>query len=379
MSAHPKNTKGPGSDPISGLDQLRRQIDDLDVRLVDLLNARVRLALEIGSLKKAGGGEVYVPSREKEVLDKVKALNAGPLPPGALEAVYREIMSASLALESAVKVAYLGPPATFSHQAARRRFGASVEYIDCPAIADVFNAVENRVADYGVVPIENSTEGAVTHTLDRFIESPLKICAEIYLPVSQHLLAKCAMDEVRKVYSHPNVFGQCRRWLYQNLPKAETIPVSSTARAAEMAVAEAGGAALAGDLVAEMYPLNVLARNVQDYSGNATRFLVIGKTPAARTGQDKTSIVFAVKHKVGALHEALDSFKEHELNLTKIESRPSKAKVWEYVFFVDFEGHSADESVKAALTAMSSHCNFLTVLGSYPRAGEDGQEKGRHG
>jgi len=352
------------------LDDLRKKIDALDARLVKLLNERTEFVLEIGKLKQCKGEEVYVPAREKVVLKRVAALNKGPLANESVLSIYREIMSASLALERSVVIAYLGPPATFTYQAARTRFGGSVKYADCETITDVFAVVEKRTADYGVVPIENSTEGAVTHTLDQFVDTPLKICAEIYLPISHHLMARCPRGKIRRVYSIPQVFGQCRRWLHENMTGIDLIPVSSTARAAEIAAKEKNAGALASELAAELYGLNVLSQDIQDLGGNMTRFLVIGKSYGKPTGSDKTSILFAVKHKVGALYSALASFRKYGINMTKIESRPSKAKAWEYYFFVDVEGHAEDKLVQKSLEEMAEHCALMTILGSYPKAAE---------
>ncbi len=349
------------------LDDLRKKIDELDEQVVRLLNERTRAALEIGKLKQENDQEIYVPAREKTVLDRVAKLNDGPLKSESIQAIYREVMSAALALEHHVKIAYFGPPSTFTHQAARARFGGSVEYMNCQTIGDVFSAVQKKSADYGVVPIENSTEGAVTHTLDEFIDTPLKICAEIYLPISHHLLSKGTKEQIRKVYSHPQVFGQCRHWLHENLPGVDQVSVSSTARAAEMAAKEPDAAALASDLAAELHGLVILARDIQDLGGNTTRFLVVGKQYGQSTGHDKTSLYFGVKHKAGALCSALEAIKAHGINMTKIESRPSKAKAWEYYFFVDIEGHADDQPVRDALKELERHCSILRVLGSYPR------------
>jgi chorismate mutase/prephenate dehydratase len=350
------------------LERLRKRIDALDEQLVGILNDRTALALEIGKIKQASGGEIYVPAREKAVLDRVVNLSAGPLGADSIQAIYREIMSAALALECGIKVAYLGPPATFTHQAATMKFGRSVDYVSCETIGDVFVAVEKRLAHYGVVPIENSTDGAVTHTLDQFVDSSLKICAEVYLPVSQNLMAIGSRDQIRRIYSKAEVFGQCRRWLHQHMPGIEQLPASSTAKAAEMASKDATCGALASKLAASMYGLSILAHDVEDVVGNTTRFLVIGKACGTRTTSDKTSIVFAVKHKVGALHDALGAFKRNKLNMSKIESRPSRTKAWEYHFFVDVDGHQDDLRVKRALKALSAHCNSMTVLGSYPKS-----------
>ncbi len=350
------------------LDDLRKRIDALDAELVKLLNERTRVVLDIGKIKESQGGEVYVPAREKEVLDRVAGLNQGPLTPESFQAIYREIMSASLALERKVTIAYLGPPATFTHQAARTRFGASVGYLPAETIGEVFAAVEKKAADYGVVPIENSTDGAVTHTLDQFSDTPLKICAEIYLAISHSLLANVSRQNIRRLYSKPEVFGQCRRWLHENLAGVELISASSTARAAEMAAREVGSGALASALSGELYGLDVLEQDIQDLGGNTTRFLVVSKGYGKATGKDKTSLLFAVKHKVGALYDALSAFKKYGINMTKIESRPSKTKAWEYYFFVDVEGHADDEPVQKALDELAEQFTLMTVLGAYPRA-----------
>ena len=357
------------------LDELRAGIDRCDGELVRILNERIKLALEIGAIKKQAGGDIYVPAREKDVLAKVSALNAGPLREDSLSAIYREIMSAALALEHPLKIAYLGPQSTFTHQAARSKFGASVEYCDCETIQDVFEAVEGGSADYGVVPIENSTEGAVTHTLDRFMNSSARICAEIYLGISLNLLARCRREDIVRVYSKQEVFGQCRFWLHRWLPGVEQIAVSSTAKAAEMAAAEEGSAALASSLAAEIYGLELIAANVQDMGTNMTRFLVIGKEFGHATGRDKTSLLFTVRHQAGALYGALQAFSANGINMSKIESRPSKGRAWEYMFFVDIEGHIADAPIAAAVKELDEHCSTLTVLGSYPNESAAGVDR----
>jgi chorismate mutase/prephenate dehydratase len=350
------------------IEQERSRIDELDRELVRLLNERMQAVLSIGVLKEQQDEGVYAPARERDVLDRLEKMNSGPLPDRALQAIYREVMSAAMALERGVQVAYLGPAATFTHQAAVTHFGSSIDYVECEMISDVFSAVQNKRADYGVIPIENSTEGAVTYSLDEFVGTPLKICAEIYLPITQHLLACCATEEIRKIYSHPNVFGQCRRWLTAHLPGVELVAVSSTARAAEMAGNEPATGALAGELAADMYRLDTVAQDVQDLGGNTTRFLVIARHGAEPTGRDKTSIYFGVKHKAGALYGALTAFKAYNVNMTKIESRPSKTKAWEYYFFVDVEGHAEDEHLRRALDELSEHCTLMHIMGSYPRA-----------
>lgn len=350
------------------LDEHRTRIDAIDKQLVDLLNERTRTALDIGKLKESRGLEPYDPGREKKVLERVEQLNRGPLDNASLRAIYREIMSSALAIEKQVKVAYLGPAATFTHGAARSRFGTSVEYVACETIADIFNAVEKKSANYGVVPVENSIQGAESPTLDCFVGSSLKICAEIVHPVSFCLMSRSPREKIKRIYSHPQGFGQCRRWLQMEMPGVEQVPTTSTARAAELAAVEKGVAALASPLAGEIYKLDVIASNIHDLAGNETRFMVIAKTSVKATGDDKTSVIFAVRHTAGSLYNALESFRKFGLNMTKIESRPSRSKAWEYYFFVDFEGHTDDPKVAEALKDLSSHCSFLTVLGSYPKA-----------
>lgn len=350
------------------LDDLRSQIDSLDSDIIRLLNERINVVLKIGEEKKKSGAEIYVPSRERQVFDKIRKLNAGPLPEESAHAIYREIMSAALALETEMKIAYLGPEATFTHQAARGKFGASVDYIPTSTISEVFDRVQSRTAVYGVVPIENSTEGAVTHTFDQFATTTLKICAEIYLPISLTLLAKQPKEEIRLIFSKQEVFGQCRSWLTTNMPGTELSPVESTTKAVQLALQTSGAAAIASVMASDMYGIDVLAENIQDMQGNTTRFLVIGQDYSEPTGNDKTSIVFGVKHKVGALYDALSVFKADNINMTKIESRPSRSKAWEYYFFVDIDGHAEEPKVAKALKELQEHCTLMTILGSYPKA-----------
>ncbi len=350
------------------LDDLRNKIDSLDGEIVRLLNERINVVLNIGEEKKKAGAEIYVPSREHAVFDKIKKLNEGPLPEESAHAIYREIMSAALALETDMKIAYLGPEATFTHQAARNKFGVSVEYIPTSTISEVFDRVQNRSADYGVVPIENSTEGAVTHTFDQFAITSLKICSEIYLPISLTLLANQPKEEITLIFSKQEVFGQCRSWLSANMPNVKLSPVDSTTKAVQLALETPGAAAIASVMASDMYEVDVLAENIQDMQGNTTRFLVIAQKYGSTTGLDKTSIVFGVKHKVGALYDALSVFKTDNINMTKIESRPSKNKAWEYYFFVDIDGHAEDPTVARALTELQEHSSLMTVLGSYPKA-----------
>lgn len=351
---------------------LRKTIDQLDDRIIRLLNRRAAIALQIGQWKHVNTKEAYVPAREKMVLTHVRRANRGPLRHAALLRIYREIMSASMALERPVHVAFLGPPSTFTHQAARVRFGGSVNFVTCETTADIFEEVRKDQAEYGVVPIENSTEGAVTHTLDQFVGMPLKICAEVYLRISHSLMAAAPRQRIRRILSKPEVFGQCRNWLRAEMPGVDLVPVSSTARAAEIAAREKGKgtAAIASALAAEMYRLKIIATDIQDMSGNMTRFLVIGKAYGRATGDDKSSIMFAVKHQAGSLYRALGSFKKYGINMTKIESRPSRLKAWEYLFFIDIEGHVENPKIHKALQDLEKHCVLLTILGAYPRSPE---------
>ena len=351
------------------LQELRTRIDAVDTELIRLLNERADLVHGVGEVKKAHGLEIYAPEREDALLQSLAAKNAalgGRLSPAGLRAIWREIMSASLALEKDLAIAYFGPEATWTHQAARAKFGASVRYLAQPSIPDVFNAVARGRADYGVVPIENSTEGAVTHTLDVFIESDLRICAQVALPVEHHLMARVPREAVRRIYSHPGVFGQCRLWLRTHFPQAELVETDSTAHAGELAAASPDGAALAGRMVAELHGLTILAAAVQDQPDNATRFLVVGQRDCPPTGRDRTSLLFGVSDKPGALFAALEPLQSAGVSLSKIESRPTKRKAWEYVFFADVEGHRQDSALVGALAALEARCSFFKVLGSYP-------------
>jgi chorismate mutase/prephenate dehydratase len=346
----------------------RQAIDKLDAQLVRLLNERTKHVLAIGEIKIKAGEEIYAPHRERFVLNRVCKANTGPITHDSLRAIYREIMSSALSLEKSMQIAYLGPEATFTHQAAIRRFGSSLRYSAQKTISDVFTEVSKSRADYGVVPVENSTEGVVTHTLDMFVDSDLKIVAQIVLPVQHCLLANCPRSQIKKLFSHPQSLGQCRVWLQNNLPRVEAIEASSNARAAELAAREDGTAAIAGILAAEKYDLDVLEYDIQDNASNATRFLVLGRQCSPPTGKDRTSIMVSVNDKVGALHSAIAAFRRFRINMTKIESRPSKRKAWEYFFFIDCDGHMKDRKVERALNHLGEHCNFVKVLGSYPNA-----------
>ena len=349
------------------LEELRKKIDQLDEKIIQLLNDRTDVALKIGEIKKENGADVYAPDRESEVYSKISHMaKNGPLPSDSLKAVYREIMSAALTLERGLTIAYLGPEATFTHLASISKFGSSVNYKPCATIGDVFNEVEKKNADYGVIPIENSTEGAVNYTLDMFMESDLKICSEIIFDIEHHLMSTMRLKDIKRVYSNPMVFGQCRIWLETNLPRVELIETTSTTQAAQRASQEAGAAAIASKLAATIYNLSVIAERIQDIAGNQTRFLVIGKTLPGRTAHDKTSIMVSIKDKVGALYEMLDPIRKNKINMTKIESRPSKKKAWDYYLFIDIEGHVNDPKVKKMLAAIEGKVRYLKVLGSYP-------------
>lgn len=348
------------------LEELRAAIDGVDNRLLDLLRERAELVGQVGELKDKTGVPYYAPEREEALLRRLAAANRSRLPESSLRAVYREILSAMRALEQKINVAYLGPRGTFSHQAAARHFGAAVHLQPERTIGEVFEAVERGRAHYGVVPIENSLEGAVSATLDRFMDSQSSICAQVYLPVELNLLGRGPLEAVRKVYSHPQPFGQARRWLTANLPGAECVEVSSTSRAAELAAEEDGTAAIAGAQAAEEFGLPVLVPSIQDASSNVTRFFVIGPQSPKASGQDKTSVMFSVKDQPGALAKALAPFEQAGISLTRIESRPSKRQAWEYYFFADVAGHAEDAEVARALTALAGVCAFTKVLGSYP-------------
>jgi chorismate mutase / prephenate dehydratase len=344
----------------------RKAIDKLDAQIVRLLNDRTRHVLEIGHMKLKAGEEIYAPHRELAVLQRICKLNSGPISNESLRAIYREIMSSALSLEKSMTIAFLGPEATFTHQAAVRRFGSSLRYSAQKTISDVFAEVSRNRADYGVVPVENSTEGVVTHTLDMFINSELKIVAQILMPIQQCLVSNRRRGQIKKLFSHPQALAQCRGWLQNNLPHVEVIETSSTTRAAELAAQSKSAAAIASSLAAERCNLRVLEADIQDNSENVTRFLVLGRQISPPTGRDRTSLMLSVADEVGALHRALAPFRRYRMNMTKIESRPNRRKAWEYYFFVDCDGHMEDRRVAKAIELLNEHCNFVKVLGSYP-------------
>lgn len=351
------------------LDDWRSRINSLDEEILKLLNQRGTAALQIGELKRQQDLPYFIPEREAQVLERLVALSPGPLGPDAIRAIWREILSASLALEHPLPVAYLGPAGTFAHQAATRRFGSSARFRPVRTIADVFDEVERDLAEFGVVPVENSTEGPVNITLDRLIDSEVTITGEITLDISQHLISRASeLGEVKVVCSHPQGLAQCRAWLAAHLPDAVNEETPSTAAAVERARDDATVAAIASDMAAQVHGVPILRPRIEDNPSNSTRFLVIGRRPVAPTGRDKTSILFSMKNEPGVLYSILQPFATHRLNLTKIESRPTKRRPWEYVNFLDFEGHRETENVRSVLAEVRERCQFLKVLGSYPAA-----------
>jgi chorismate mutase/prephenate dehydratase len=356
----------------SGLPELRTRIDTVDERILGLLNERARLAGEVGELKRALLPEApfYAPEREREVLHRLSSLNPGPFPGEALRPVFQEIMGACLSLERPLRVAFLGPEGTFTHQAVKRQFGLSVLALPQGSIPSVFQAVERGRADHGVVPVENATEGLVDSTLDTFLESPLRITAEILLPVEQALLLRHGLEfsDVRRVYSHPQALGQCQRWLSGHLPRAQQMTAPSTAEAARLAREDPEGAAVASELAARLFDLRVGAEAIQDLDGNATRFLVLGRTSRPPTGRDRTSLVVTVHDVPGALLRILEPLAREGLNLSRIQSRPTRKKAWEHAFFLDVQGHEQDEGLATALMELRKVAASVKLLGSYPQA-----------
>jgi chorismate mutase/prephenate dehydratase len=352
------------------IEELRNQINKIDLELVELLNERARIVVEIGKLKNKTGKPVYSPDREKEVLATVTKANKGPLPDKCLTAIWRELMSGSFALERPLRVGYLGPGGSFSHSAAMLKFGQSVEYESLADITSIFDEVSKGHCDLGLAPIENTTGGGVIETLDALIDSDVKICAEVLMAIHHSLLANCPQNQIEKIYSKPEIFTQCRNWLSSTFKEAQTIAVASSTKAAQMAADEPKAAAIGSAIAAELYGLKVVCENIEDNANNITRFLVIGKEDAKPTGEDKTAILFSTAHKAGALADVLDVFKKYDINLTNIESRPSKKRQWEYYFFMDFLGHRTDEHVRKGLEESRKHCLQLSVLGSFPRATE---------
>ncbi len=347
----------------------RKEIDRIDDEILRLLNERSKSVIEIGHIKKAQDADanLHTPAREAAIIERLVGQNTGPFPSEAIRPVYREIMSASLSLEGPQKVAYLGPRATFTHMACMQKFGSSAQYIPVHSIKEVFNEVERGRANFGVVPIENTTEGVVNHTLDMFIDSNLLIYGEVLQEVSHHLMSKSGVvEEVKKICSHPQAIAQCRNWIETHMPHVLVSEVASTARAAEMCQEDVTIAAIASELAAQLYGLKVMKARIEDNLNNFTRFLVLSQKPPQRTVKDKTSLMLSIKDKVGALYDLLRPFASNGISMTKIESRPSRRKAWEYIFFVDVEGHMEEERVNRAIEEIKGRCLFMKILGSYP-------------
>jgi chorismate mutase/prephenate dehydratase len=364
----------PGAQP-SGVDlgSIRESIDDIDARIQGLLSERARFAQLVGISKTAGGKAVdfYRPEREAQVLRKVLKRNEGPLRDEEVVRLFREIMSACLAQQEPLKVAFLGPEGTFTQAAVLKQFGASVRALPLPAIDEVFHEVEGGIADFGVVPIENSSEGTVNHTLDMFLGSGLKICGEVELRINHHLMGRMTgLAAVKRVCAHPQALAQCRGWLDDQLPDVDRVPVSSNAEGARRARDERDTAAIAGRAAAEIYGLHLLASDIEDRPDNTTRFLVIGRKLFSASGIDKTTLLVSARDTdgAGALFRLLEPLAEHQVNMTRIESRPSRKRKWDYVFFIDIEGHVSDPAVAEALAALEKRASLFKVLGSYPRA-----------
>lgn len=364
--------KQPSSSEAAALDELRKQIDKIDADIQNLISDRARCARRIGEIKGlTDKADFYRPEREAQVLRRVVERNEGPLRDDEMVRLFRELMSACLAQEEPLKIAYLGPEGTFTQSAVTKQFGQSVRALSVPTIDEVFHEVESGVADFGVAPVENSTEGTVNHTLDMFLTSPLSICGEVELRIHQHLMGRMKdIGQIKRVCSHSQSFAQCRGWLTQYLPHVEKLTVSSNAEAARRARDEEGTAALAGDAAAELYDLRILFNNVEDQGDNTTRFLVIGRKMFPPSGQDKTSLLLSATETQGpgVLMHLLDPLARHGINMTRIESRPSRKRKWDYVFFVDIDGHADDEPIRSALEEVRAKADLFRVLGAYPKA-----------
>jgi chorismate mutase/prephenate dehydratase len=351
------------------LKKLRFEIDKIDETILQLINKRALLAKEIGEIKKKNNLPIFVPSREKEILERLEKLNQGPLSNEIVKHVFREIISACRSVEENLKVAYLGPKATFTHQASLKYFGSSVDHIPVSTIKDVFEEIAKKKVDFGVVPVENTIEGVVNYTLDMFLDYDLKIIGEVILEISLHLLSiNPNINEIQRIYSHKFAIAECRDWLMKNMPHAQIIEVESTAKAAEIAKDDYESAAIASESAAVVYGLHILERKIDKHLHNYTRFLIIGRDIPPPTGNDKTTFIFSVKNEVGALYKALEPFYKNQINMTKIESRPSKKEAWDYIFFTDIEGHIQEEKVAKTLQYLKENVPFFKILGSYPKA-----------
>ncbi|WP_457635119.1 prephenate dehydratase [Persephonella sp.] len=354
------------------LEKLRQEIDKVDEEILRLLNERAKLAREVGEVKKRYNLPIYVPSREQKIFERLENLNkklGEVFPTDFIKPVFREIISACRSTEENLKIAYLGPRATFTHQAAIEHFGQAVEHIPVQTIKDVFEEILKEKADYGVVPVENTIEGIVNYTLDLLVDYPLKITGEVILEISLHLMGiNPNKNEIVRIYSHRHALAECREWLTKNMPDAQLIEVESTAKAAEMAKDDYESAAVASEAAADIYGLHILERKIDRHTHNYTRFLVIGKTIPPPSGNDKTTFVFSLKNEVGALYKTLEPLYKHGINMTKIESRPSKKEAWDYIFFTDIEGHISEKKVEDALDQLKEKSPFFKILGSYPKA-----------
>lgn len=353
------------------LSELREQIDAIDAKILQLINERANCALEVAKTKLAQGetGSFYRPDRESLVLRRIQELNQGPLSNDTATRFFRELMSACLALEKPLNVAFLGPEGTFTQQAAHKHFGHAVKTVAVPTINDIFNSVERDDCEFGVVPVENSTEGVISHTLDRLLTSSLAICGEVEIRIHHNLLSLAeSLADIRTVYSHSQSLAQCRQWLSKHLPQAECLPVSSNAEAARLATLNEQAAAIAGVTAAEVYNLPMLATNIEDEANNTTRFFIVGKQISTPTGRDKTTLVLSTANQSGALYKILEPFANANVDMLSIESRPSRQGLWDYVFFIDIEGHAEDEKVANALALLQDKVKMLKLLGSYPKA-----------
>lgn len=350
------------------LEELRQKIDGIDEKLVELINQRAQIVVEVGKLKQADETPIYVPHREKAVLEKIAQFNKGPLPDKTMKAIWRELMSGSFFLERPLLIGYLGPQGSFSHNAAMLKFGQSVDYEALTDIRAIFEEVSKGHCDFGIVPIENSAGGGIRESLDAFIDTDVMICAEVNMAIHHNLLANCPMSEIERIYSMPEVVAQCRNWLASTFKETETITTASSSRAAQMAADEPGSAAIASSIASEIYGLKMLCQNIEDVSNNVTRFLVISKHDSQPSGDDKSVVLFSTAHKTGALVDVLNVFRQYGLNMTNIGSRPNRKREWEYYFFVDFLGHREEEHVIKALDEARDHCLQLSTLGSFPRS-----------
>jgi chorismate mutase / prephenate dehydratase len=353
------------------LAKLREGIDRIDSVMLGLLSERAQLAHRVGEIKH---GNIYRPEREAQVLKRIAETNPGPLPESAVRTIFREVMSACLALEQPLKIAYFGPAGTFTESAAKKHFGSAPTFSPYLTIDDVFRAVESGQVDYGVVPIENSTEGSVGRTLDQMLTSPLMVCGEVNLRIHQNLMTRApSLDAVKQLYSHAQSLAQCHEWLNRNLPNLPRVPVASNAEAARMAAQDPEACAIAGEAAARLYELNILAANIEDDPKNTTRFVVLANHDAGPSGADKTSFVCSAQNKPGAVHDLLTPLKKHEVSMSRFESRPARGfgnSRWEYVFFIDIEGHRQESKLAAALDDLRGCVGFLKELGSYPRASQ---------